>query len=252
MRLDYVEQLYTFGDPRRSAARAAPREGNEPHTVSIGYLALARPEAALAASDWTPWAHWFPWEDRRDGPPAILADVILPGLTEWAGTSGERRERIELLFGTGGAPWRDELTLERYELLYSSGLVRETWRDRGEAPPHDLPTLGAPAPRDHRRILATAIGRLRGKLKYRPVLFELMGETFTLTELQRAAEAVSGMALHKQNFRRMVERSGLIEPTGATSTRLGGRPAAEYRFGAEAIWERRAAAVRFGGARRGV
>jgi hypothetical protein len=107
------------------------------------------------------------------------------------------------------------------------------------------------ARRDHRRILATAIGRLRGKLKYRPVLFELMGETFTLTELQRAAEAVSGVALHKQNFRRMVERSGLIEPTGTTSTRLGGRPAAEYRFGAEAIWERRAAAVRFGGARRG-
>ena len=59
------------------------------------------------------------------------------------------------------------------------------------------------------------------------------------------------MALHKQNFRRMVERSGVIEPTGTVSTRLGGRPAAEYRFGAEATWERRAAAVRFGGARRG-
>ena len=129
------------------------------------------------------------------------------------------------------------------------------WRDQGETdsedPPPDLPALGATAPRDHRRILATAIGRLRGKLKYRPVLFELMGETFTLTELQHAAEAVSGMALHKQNFRRMVGRSGMIEPTGTSSTRLGGRPAAEYRFGAEAIWERRAAAVRFGGARRG-
>jgi hypothetical protein len=245
--LDYIEQLYTFGDPRRSAAH----DLTEPHTVSIGYLALARPEAAATASDWTPWSHWFPWEDRRDGPPAVLAEAILPALTKWAASSGERHERINLLFATGGAPWRDELTLERYELLYSAGLVRETWRDRGEDPPAGLPSLGAPAPRDHRRILATAIGRLRGKLKYRPVLFELMGETFTLTELQRAAEAVSGVALHKQNFRRMVERSGLIEPTGATSTRLGGRPAAEYRFGAEAIWERRAAAVRFGGARRG-
>lgn len=247
LRLDYIEQLYTFGDPRRSAAR----DGAEPHTVSIGYLALTRPEAALAASDWTPWGYWFPWEDRRSGLPAALSEVILPRLTEWAGRSAERRERLELLFGTGGAPWRDELTLERYELLYSAGLVTETWRDRGEAPPAELPALGATARRDHRRILATAIGRLRGKLKYRPVLFELMGETFTLTELQRAAEAVSGVALHKQNFRRMVERSGLIEATGTVSTRLGGRPAAEYRFGAEAIWERRAAAVRFGGARRG-
>jgi len=245
--LDYIEQLYTFGDPRRSAAPGAA----EPHTVSIGYLALARPEVARAASDWTAWAHWFPWEDRRDGPPAILEDIIVPRLSEWAAEPGERRERLDLLFGTGGAPWRDELTLERYELLYSAGLVREAWRDRGETPPPDLPALGAAAPRDHRRILATAIGRLRGKLKYRPVLFELIGETFTLFELQRAAEAVSGMALHKQNFRRMVERSGLIEPTGGFSSRSGGRPAAEFRLGAEAIWERRAAAVRFGGARRG-
>jgi len=263
LRLDYIEQLYTFGDPRRTTAadgtRGPYRIGGEPHTVSIGYLALVPPEAAQAASDWTPWAHWFPWEDRRedrrDGPPAILRDVILPRLAEWAGRSGERRERLELLFGTGAAGWRDELTLERYELLYSARLVREMWRDQGdvggEDPPPGLPVLGATAPRDHRRILATAIGRLRGKLKYRPVLFELMAETFTLTELQRAAEAVSGMALHKQNFRRMVERSGLIERTGAFSSRSGGRPAAEYRLGAEAIWERRAAAVRFGGARRG-
>lgn len=250
IRLDYIEQLYTFGDPRRSAARGP----DEPHVVSIGYLALARWEAARLASDWTPWVHWFPWEDRREGVPPVLAEVILPRLEAWArgpGAEPARAERVEALFGTGPAGWRDELALERYELLYSARLVTEAWRDRGETAPADLPALGAAAPRDHRRILATAIGRLRGKLKYRPVLFELVGETFTLYELQRAAEAVSGVPLHKQNFRRMVERSGLIEPTGTFSTRHGGRPAAEYRFTAEAAWERRAAAVRFGGARRG-
>ncbi len=253
IRLDYIEQLYTFGDPRRSAARAG-----EAHTVSIGYLALARWEAARLVSDWSPWTHWFPWEDLRDGVPPVLSEVILPRLGAWAagpGGGAERRERVAALFGTveGGdlAGWRDELALERYELLYSARLVPEAWRDRGESVPADLPALGAPAPRDHRRILATAIGRLRGKLKYRPVLFELVGETFTLFELQRAAEAVSGVRLHKQNFRRMVERSGLIEPTGTQSRRHGGRPAAEYRFGDEAAWERRARAVRFGGARRG-
>ncbi|MDH3668069.1 MAG: NAD regulator [Paracoccaceae bacterium] len=251
IRLGYVEQLYTFGDPRRSAAR----DRDEPHTVSIGYLALVPPDGASARPGWTPWSHWFPWEDRRQGIPQILTETILPRLQDWAGSSIQRREQIALVFGAhDGAQdigWRDELTLERYEMLYSARLVPESWRDRGAAAPPDIPALGAPARRDHRRILATAIGRLRGKLKYRPVLFELMGEVFTLTELQRAAEAVSGVALHKQNFRRMVERSGLIEPTGGVSTRLGGRPAAEYRFGAEAIWERRAAAVRFGGARRG-
>ena len=247
LRLGYIEQLYTFGDPRRSAARAP----GEPHTVSIGYLALVPPDAAETTRGWTPWSHWFPWEDRRGGPPAILEETILPRLTAWAGTSAERRERLALVFGAENMPWRDELALERYELLYSARLVAESWRDQGRPVPADLPVLGATARRDHRRILATAIGRLRGKLKYRPVIFELMGEAFTLTELQRAAEAVAGVALHKQNFRRMVERSGLIEPTGGVSTRLGGRPAAEYRFGAEAVWERRAASVRFGGARRG-
>ena len=68
---------------------------------------------------------------------------------------------------------------------------------------------------DHRRILATAISRLRAKLKYRPVVFELMADEFTLTELQRTVEAISGRHLHKQNFRRLVEGAALVEPTGA-------------------------------------
>lgn len=247
LELGYVEQLYTFGDPVRSGP------GDEPHTVSIGYLALAGPES-VSRPGWTPWDRWFPWEDRRAGVPPLIPQAILPALEAWAGAgpgAGERRERVALVFGAGGHSWRDELALERYELLYEAGLVAEAWRDRGEAPPADLAPLGTPAPRDHRRILATGIGRLRAKLKYRPVLFELMGGAFTLLELQRAAEAVSGVRLHKQNFRRMVERSGLIEPTGRVSARHGGRPAQVYRFAPEAMWERRAAAVRFGGARRG-
>jgi hypothetical protein len=83
---------------------------------------------------------------------------------------------------------------------------------------------------DHRRILATGLGRLRSKLKYRPVLFELAPETFTLSELQAAAEAVAGLPLHKQNFRRGVERTGLVEATGRLSAATGGRPAELFRF----------------------
>ena len=72
---------------------------------------------------------------------------------------------------------------------------------------------------DHRRILATAISRLRAKLKYRPVVFELMPAEFTLTELQRTVEAISGRHLHQQNFRRLVENGALVEPTGDASNR---------------------------------
>ena len=100
---------------------------------------------------------------------------------------------------------------------------------------------------DHRRILATAISRLRGKLKYRPVVFELMPDSFTLTQLQACVEAISGRHLHKQNFRRLVENGHLVEPTGATSMVTGGRPAALFRFRRSVLAERPAPGLRLGG-----
>ncbi|MEL7415442.1 MAG: NAD regulator, partial [Pseudomonadota bacterium] len=175
---------------------------------------------------------------------------LLPMLERWAAKEPGRMERTALSFGLGDATWRDELVLERYELLYEARLVHEYFRDRRRDVPADLPAFGLSLPLDHRRILATGIGRLRAKLKYRPVLFELLSDTFTLFDLQTAAEAVSGQLLHKQNFRRMILQSGLIEPTGGRSTRRGGRPASEYRLAADAGWERRVSPVRFGGARR--
>ena len=139
--------------------------------------------------------------------------------------------------------------LDRYELLYEAGLVEEARRDGREThvPRGKIPPLGEAMRFDHRRILATAIARLRAKLKYRPVVFELMPDEFTLTELQRTVEAISGRHLHKQNFRRLVDTAALVEPTGETSTATGGRPAALYRFRREVVQERPAPGLRFGG-----
>ena len=91
---------------------------------------------------------------------------------------------------------------------------------------------------DHRRILATGIARLRAKIKYRPVVFELMAPDFTLGHLQRAVEALAGRRLHKQNFRRLIDQQGLVEETGAMSAGTGGRPAKLYRFRREVVLER--------------
>jgi hypothetical protein len=104
---------------------------------------------------------------------------------------------------------------------------------------------------DHRRILATAIARLRGKMKYRPVVFELMPPSFTLLELQRTVEAISGIRLHKQNFRRLVEGQGLVEGTGKYSTQARGRPAELFRFRREVLRERPSPGVRLGTRRAG-
>jgi hypothetical protein len=102
---------------------------------------------------------------------------------------------------------------------------------------------------DHRRILATALGRLRGKIKYRPVVFELLPEAFTLLQLQRVVEALAGLRLHKQNFRRLVENAGLVEGTGAMETQTGGRPAELHRFRREVLRERRSPGVSLPGSR---
>jgi hypothetical protein len=101
---------------------------------------------------------------------------------------------------------------------------------------------GEPMGGDHRRILATSLGRIRGKVKYRPVIFELVAQRFTLNELQEAAEALAGVRLHTANFRRLVGRMGLVEPTGERA-RTGGRPAELFRFRREVLRERTAPGV---------
>ena len=247
LRLGYVEQLYTFGDRGRYEDPDGGRR-----VVSVGYLALTSEAASEPAPEsyWAAWYSFFPWEDMREGVPAIIDQAIRPALERWASAAengpsrNARMDRIRISFGFDGLAWDEEKVLERYELLYEAGLVFEAVRDRNLQPSPDIPAVGRAMQFDHRRILATAMGRLRGKLKYRPVVFELMPATFTLLELQRTVEAISGILLHKQNFRRLVERSGLVETTGSMSTKAGGRPAQEFRFRREVFRERPAPGVR--------
>jgi hypothetical protein len=235
--LGYVEQLYTFGDKGRDAPLADMGAGAA-RVISVGYLGLA--PAALdshsTASGWKPWNRFFPYEDWRDGRPASLAPIEA-ALRAWA-TGAEQLARARLLFAMDGAPWNEERVLERYELLYEAGLVHEAARDRSEAQPASLPPTGEPMISDHRRILATALSRLRGKLKYRPVVFELMPDAFTLSALQRAVEAIAGVPLHKQNFRRALERAELVEGLGRMDAETGGRPAELFRFRREILGAR--------------
>jgi hypothetical protein len=241
-KLGYVEQLYTFGDRDRVEDTLSGR------ALTVAYLALVR-EARPAGSEdavWRNWYRYFPWEDWRQGQPAPFAE-IRSDLDAWiraAETEAERRLRADRV-GLAFAPsWNEELVLERYELLYEAGLIVERWRD--VARPASGPVFGVAMALDHRRILATAIGRLRGKIKYRPVVFELMPPAFTLLQLQRTVEALSGVRLHKQNFRRLVEQQGLVEETGDISAATGGRPARLVRFRREVLSERPGMRLRAG------
>jgi hypothetical protein len=256
--LGYVEQLYTFGnrfrDPRERAGGA--------RRISIAYLALVReaPVDAQGGALWRGTYEYLPWEDWRGGRPGLIDRHVVPALERWAraapdrGEGRRRRERADIVFGLGGAPWDGERVLDRYELLYEVGLVEEAGRDAqaaGEKSDGALPAprLGRPMALDCRRILASALGRLRGKLRYRPVVFELLPRSFTLLSLQRTVEALAGVRLHKQNFRRLVGTGGLVEGTGRFETRSVGRPAERFRFRREVLRERPAPGVGLPGLR---
>jgi len=230
LELGYVEQLYTFGDRDR-------RPDVEQRLLSVAYLALVREEQPSPGAAWIDYYDLFPWEDHRDGRPPSLESDILPKLKRWAGRSELREARVRETFGVTPMPWDSVRVLERYELLYEAGLIAEHYADKGEPLPDDLGT-GTPLAYDHRRIAASALGRLRGKLTYRPVAFELLPETFTLTQLQRTVEALVGQRLHKQNFRRLVEQGRLVEGTGRVSAATGGRPAELFKFREEVRSER--------------
>ncbi len=248
--LGYVEQLYTFGDQGRDAPTAAVAGAPGARVVSVGYLALAHDAAEAPGGAWADWYRFFPWEDWRSGRPEALDAVIAPRLRAWAddadgqGRRAARWERARVGFGLGGAQWNEERVLDRYELLYEAGLAPERAVDDGAAPPVLAPAVwGARMASDHRRILATAISRLRAKVRYRPVIFELLPDRFTLSDLQRGVETILGQRLHKQNFRRALHGGGLVEGTGQKETATGGRPAELFRFRREALRERPALGV---------
>jgi 8-oxo-dGTP diphosphatase len=156
----WLEQLYTFGDPRRD-----PRT----RVISVAYAALI---------------------DRARLPSrAKLGDLEVARLV---------------------VPWEGE-TGGPIEAKDASG------KDR-------------PLAFDHALIAGMAVKRLRGKLDYAPIGFQLLPEQFTLLELQRVHEAVLAREVNKDSFRRRMLASGLLEATGEQESDVGHRPAERYRF----------------------
>ncbi len=248
--LFYVEQLYTFGNRHRDPAEI---DGGS-RVVSVAYIALAHEDHVRGENvRWADWYRFLPWEDWRDGRPDVIEETIEPALQRWVKWASnpqrrkDRQERRNVTFGDRHSAEMDAvLSLERFELLYEVGLVSEAQRDTlaqsgrsgANAKAELVSDLGTPMALDHRRVLATALGRLRGKLAYRPVVFELLPGEFTLLQLQRVAEALSGAKLHKQNFRRLVINADLVEPVGRTAAVGRGRPAELFRFRREVLGEK--------------
>ncbi|GLR28038.1 Uncharacterized conserved protein [Psychrobacter pacificensis] len=256
--LGYLEQLYTFVDTNR-------RNVDGHALVYVSYLGLVQEtqmQALQSQALWRNWYDYFPWENHLDGMPSIITDFIVPMLLEWADTAEDsiarqrRRQRIGLCWGLSeefltdsefietepvgdkadeSREWIAEHVLLRYEMLYEAGLIPEAPNYPPNYQTVQLPSdwsqrIGIPMYYDHRRVIATAISRLRAKIEYRPLIFGLMPDVFTLSQLQQSVEALSGIRLHKQNFRRLLESQNLVMETGESSSAQRGRPAKLYRF----------------------
>jgi hypothetical protein len=252
--LGATRQIGALSDCRGEAGGLNPSA-----IVAVCYEALIGPARFddQNGAVWHSWYTYLPWEDWRRGKPRYLVEVIEPQLEAWAaqapgdgeahraGPPLDRRQRIAIAFGWDGMAWDEESVLDRYDLLCEAGLM-------GEAPDaapgsvawRPLPRLRHPLLGDQGRVLAGAIGEVRRSVKSRPVIFELMPDVFTLFELQKTVEAILGPHLHKQNFRRLVEGGGLVEPVGEYRLRTGGRPARLYRFRRDVLLERLAPGVR--------
>src|SRR5947207_7966300 len=143
---------------------------------------------------------------------------------------------LEQLY-TFGDPGRDPrtrvITVVYFALLDSERLQVQAASDAADVDwfsVYELPPLAF----DHEQIIEYALNRLRGKLDYTTIAFNLLPEQFTLRELQRVYEIVLHKRLDKRNFRKKILATGILEDTGAKKMEGTHRPARLYRFNPEA------------------
>jgi 8-oxo-dGTP diphosphatase len=177
---------------------------------------------------------------KRDGQTALPGGFLRDGesleeaaIRELYEETGVRHVYLEQLY-TFGDPERDPrgrvVTVAYYALVASDRLSLEAGADAAEARWFAMAAL-PPLALDHRRILDYALERLRNKLEYTTVGFQLLPEKFTLRELQNVYEVILGRRLDKRNFRRKIALLGILKPLREWR-RTGRKPAQLYRFAA--------------------
>ena len=124
----------------------------------------------------------------------------------------------------------DRAAQEDSDLLFADLGVNWQGETGGPAFARDGAGKQLPLALDHAEILGVAVKRLRGKLNYTPVGFQLLPTDFTLRRLQEVHETILGRPLNKDSFRRRMLSSGLLEATGRREDAVGHRPAELYKF----------------------
>ncbi|HIE38950.1 MAG TPA: NUDIX domain-containing protein [Anaerolineales bacterium] len=164
-----------------------------------------------------------------------LEEAALRELEEETGVTDVYLEQLYTFGALERDPRGRVITVAYFAVVPAHAIHPRAGDDAAEARWWSIYSL-PPLAFDHADILAYALQRLRYKMEYTAVGFELLPETFTLSELQAAYEVVLGEKLDKRNFRRKILGAGVIEETGAYRTGEG-RPAKLYRFREDAVAE---------------
>jgi 8-oxo-dGTP diphosphatase len=161
--------------------------------------------------------------------------------------TGLRKVYMEQLY-TFGDPGRDPrervVSVAYYALVKTEGHILTAGTDAARAawfPAEEPPPLAF----DHAHILSRALERLRGKVRYEPIGFELLPRRFTLTELQRLYETILGTTLDKRNFRKKLLAMDLLVATDEYQTNVRHRAARLYKFDARRYAQLRRAGFHF-------
>ena len=161
---------------------------------------------------------------------AGLANVFLEQLYTFGAPDRDPRTRV---IAVAYYALVDPARLRRDETHgFVFGRIRVPWEGEtgGPVEVRDRENRTLPLAFDHADILGMAVKRIRGKLDYTPIGFQLLPETFTLRRLQDVHETILGRAQNKDSFRWRMLASGLLEATGERETEVGHRPAEMYRF----------------------
>jgi 8-oxo-dGTP diphosphatase len=165
------------------------------------------------------------------GRKASLRDVFLEQLYTFGAPNRDARTRvISVAHYALVAP--EKLRAHAAQAELALGRVDVPWQGESGGPVrvHDPGGNVMPLAFDHAQILGMAVKRLRGKLDYTPIGFQLLPSTFTLRRLQDVHETILGRTLNKDSFRRRMLASGLLRATGEHEGEVGHRPAELYRF----------------------
>jgi 8-oxo-dGTP diphosphatase len=200
-------------------------------TVDVAVFAIRDCRLATVLVRRAAWPHAGKWA-LPGGFVGIDESLKRAAWRELREETGLKAAHLEQL-GAFGRPDRDPrervITVVYISLAVGTDLKPEAGSDASEARlffVDELPELAF----DHAKILGYARERLRERLDTASIARHLLPASFTLTELQRACEAVSGAAIDKRNFRKKLKALDLVEPTGEGARRGPHRPAQLYRM----------------------